>query len=337
MIEKDKCESCRERQVEILESNGDILHPYKVCKHCHKRLVNRALRPLEYFNLAALHGHWGLLNDDFYDDDGTAYQSETDVKFDENLKFPDLPSIQNDINKLIDYAFVKWWFPDEITPLLLAFEKHKILETLKQKIIQNENLRFKAYEISAKVLKDFAADWIREEWANSGDKNIVIFAEALAECLPEDEGSKIALDYLSRLSSKELRENIHCLMYFQNPKALNFIENIKDRIVPVTYIYGSVTAASSLTWERAEVWLKEGRPLSLIALDAICDCAATQNSVNRALWLREHPPKLLEPKSIEEMNRVLDNYLKHDNVPRTRTAIEFIKNNWKLILKETKS
>src|SRR5262249_42051367 len=71
------CEACRRRQASEVISGDDPHEPYKVCSECGERLRQRALRPLEWFNLAAKHG-WRkyLLRDDFYDEDGTAQQPD---------------------------------------------------------------------------------------------------------------------------------------------------------------------------------------------------------------------------------------------------------------------
>src|SRR5215204_1738464 len=80
------CESCRTRPVEIFELPEKGAQLYRLCTQCHHRLINYALRPLEFFNLAAIHGHSFHLHDDFYDDDtGEATQPEIEIEEPENF------------------------------------------------------------------------------------------------------------------------------------------------------------------------------------------------------------------------------------------------------------
>jgi len=64
--QKMKCESCKIKEYEVKEPSGEGQNPYFLCKECQFRLLNRALRPLEFFNLASIHGDTPLLHDDFY-------------------------------------------------------------------------------------------------------------------------------------------------------------------------------------------------------------------------------------------------------------------------------
>ncbi len=61
------CEACRRNNVEVVVEDDDPIQPYRVCTACARRLRSLALRPLEWFNLASIHGPTKfLLHDDFY-------------------------------------------------------------------------------------------------------------------------------------------------------------------------------------------------------------------------------------------------------------------------------
>jgi hypothetical protein len=63
------CQACETAVAEIVETCDDEHEPYHVCASCHGRLLARALRPLEWYNLAKRHGWFTyLLHDDFYDE-----------------------------------------------------------------------------------------------------------------------------------------------------------------------------------------------------------------------------------------------------------------------------
>jgi hypothetical protein len=55
-----RCEACESSPATITEAcgEGDV---YWVCAACHRRLVARELRPLEWYNLAKRHGGWPMI------------------------------------------------------------------------------------------------------------------------------------------------------------------------------------------------------------------------------------------------------------------------------------
>ena len=108
-----KCQSCNIRKIEVDYLVNEGQNPFRLCFSCHDRLVNKALRPLEFFNLTAIHGHSYYLHDDFYDyDTGQATQPDIEVIDAEKFPFPDFEQVKSDLNKLIDYSFVQYFTDD---------------------------------------------------------------------------------------------------------------------------------------------------------------------------------------------------------------------------------
>ncbi|WP_254560957.1 hypothetical protein [Dyadobacter diqingensis] len=86
-----KCESCKINDFEVEQLEDEQQKPYYLCKSCFDRLENKALRPLEFFNLTAIHGHSSHLHDDFYDyETGEATQPDIEVVESEKFPFPTL-------------------------------------------------------------------------------------------------------------------------------------------------------------------------------------------------------------------------------------------------------
>ena len=102
---------------------------------------------------------------------------------------------------------------------------------------------------------DVFCDWIR----------------AVAGCLPIQEGFPLACEALSyRLAPHEAWQ-VRSLVWFQSRRALDWIEaNAPEK--GITDQWGIVASVSELTWKDAEDWLSRGRPLRLIALDALTFC-----------------------------------------------------------------
>jgi hypothetical protein len=97
------CEVCETAASDATEPSGDEAAPYHLCSACHRRLLARALRPIEWYNLAKRHGWWQyLLHDDFYDDDGAASQPECDVESPNLYPEPALDAVANDPEAPLD-------------------------------------------------------------------------------------------------------------------------------------------------------------------------------------------------------------------------------------------
>lgn len=319
--------------IEVIDSERSSNIPYQLCEPCYERLINHSLRPLEYFNLVAIHGHDYDLHDDFYDEDGTACQAEGAIENDETLSFPSLESLKGNLQKLIDYATVKWWYPKEVSAYLKHFNKDEILKELDNRLSYNPPLIDKFLDIVSEGLQTDAADWVIFQYKNYSGENTFIFAKALAQCVPNNAGFPIVTEMLSKAEPSKLHTYIWTLFYFQSKETLTWIEENSAKIKNVTSHFGDVCAASQFDWATAKKWLLKGRPLSLIALDALLACGTTKGKLNRSLFLRENPPRLINPDSIDRMNKALGEYLKIDNVHRPRTTIEAIKRDWKDIIK----
>ena len=323
-----KCESCNVSEVEVEERIALSQTPYKLCKPCHHRLLNYALRPREFFNLTAIHGHDGYLLDDFYDwDTGEAMQPHTDVTDAHQFPFPRLEQVKNDLHLLIDFACVQYFATDEVMLALQNIDKQIVLARLKEKVNYNRAINYKAYEIAANVLGSAAGEWIHSEWQNRHPGEIQIFAEALASCLDFDVAFNLLIHELEHGDNAFLSENVSALAYFKSEKVLDWIERVSGRITHISSGWGLVAASSAFSWKRATKWLAQGRPLSLIALDGLYYCTSMGDRHNQAFWLRKYNPRLADIPPPEEVAQRLQDYLKEDAVPRTKNVVEKIIQN----------
>lgn len=328
------CEACHLRPIVLQEHINESVIPYCLCQPCYHRLLHRSLRPLEYFNLVARHGHEYELHDDFYDDEGIAYAAEEVVLQDVALAFPSLESLRGQVERLVDYALVKWQYPPAVTPYLTGFTPLQILHVLDEKVAYNPFLLPKCLEVAAEVLAEQAYSWVNYQLSLVEEPvQVLNFAYALACCFPAAEAETLLLAALSTLSEKALAQHITCLCYLAGNGPLNWIETHCSTITNVPGSYGVTCAALGITWERIQRWLQAGRPLSLIALDTLVNCSTTSDSQNRSPWLRDHPPHLHAPTALETMDEALQAYLTVDSVPRTKQAVRFIQDHWPQIVK----
>jgi hypothetical protein len=323
-----KCESCKIREIEVEELTDEGQNPFRLCLPCHDRLLNKALRPLEFFNLTAIHGHGYYLHDDFYDfDTGEATQADVEVIDADKFPFPDFQQIKSDLDRLIDFSFVQYFTDDFIINELQQFDKMEVLKKLKKKVNYNRTINYKAYEIAGKVVDKTAEEWIKNEWANRRENEFPIFAEPIAKCLYFDEAFEILTKELESGDDKFVSENVSALLYFQSDQTLDWIEKISDKIKNISSSWGQLAASSQFTWDRANKWLTLGRPLSLVALDSLIYCTTIGERLNQSLWLRQLNPILTDNPSSEIIANRLREYLLVDSVPRTRNAIETIIDN----------
>ena len=325
---RDNCESCGLTRTLIIEDSG-LGSPFKVCEECYRRLLNKALRPLEFFNLTAKHGDAYWLHDDFYDfETGEATAPEEDVVDSDKFPFPNLHEVKHNTDRLIDFAIVQFFIDDSVIGIIKSHDPSLVLEILKERLQKNEALNYKLFNIAANGLGSFAEIWIRENWKKrKKDEHLSIYAEAMIRCLPFKEAFEELTQEIELKEDKHINNEIGNLIYFERSETLDWIEKVKGRIFNVSDSWGTLAASSQFDWVRAEKWITEGRPLSLIAIDALMYCTTIGDRRNQIPWFQDHPPKLLNSEKPEIMASVLNEYLKKDNVPRVKNTVRRIINN----------
>lgn len=334
-----KCESCKIGSIEATipvneglengiwdEPNNETV--YRLCKPCSNRLLNFALRPLEYFNLASIYGNSFHLHDDFYDyENGEASQPKIAVLNVNKFKFPRYDEIKNDLNQLLDFAIVQFYTDESVINQLKKFDKNELIQILKDKVEYNRGINYKAYEIAGKVTKSESYDWIKKEWKSRRNNELQIFAEPISNSFESREAIEVITKELESRDDKYLGDNISALLYLQSPMVLNWIEKVQNRINNVNSQWGQLAASSKFNWDRANSWLQSGRPLSLIALDALNFCTTKGKRLNQSLWMRKLNPTLLNSPKSDLIANKLKEYEIKDNVPRTRNTINRIIEN----------
>jgi hypothetical protein len=283
----------------------DVDEAFHLCHACARRLLSFSLRPLEWFNLAAMHHHEEyLLHGDFYGQDGAA-MGFVEVEDAELYPAPTFAEARRDLERLIDYALTRYELGKKVFRAFKDYPPDAILDALRRRYRTATcgYIKVCLFELCAKVLGRRGERFIRER-AQSGEPYSHLFVLALAECLPPEEGFDIAAASLRSVTPQELPWARNSLALFRTSKALDWIEHkfqTSDAIP--TEDWGRLAAMSQLTWDRANRWLDSGYPLSFVAVTALNYC-----------WnydipsLREARPKLRDAPDVEVIRRRLEAY-----------------------------
>jgi hypothetical protein len=317
------CEACRRRRVAEVISDDDPDEPYRVCGECGKRLRLLALRPIEWFNLAAKHG-WSrfYLHDDFYDEAGVAQQPKIESYSAEGMLAPTLDEAARSLDRLLDYCITRCCLDTAEYNAFRRFAGEAVLDELKLRAAQgNRHVTAVTLTLCANVLGYIAEPWVRAWYERAcGDDMLFSWTEAAAHCLPQPEGLHKTMDALREHSGKELRERKGALSWFRSPRVLDWIENYAPHL-NVTEDWGQLAALSDLSWSRVEIWLSSGRPLSLIALDALTVLIPRSG---QAPIVKRLEPKLKERPDRLTLTRALQACVAADTAPRVSSKCRYL-------------
>ncbi len=313
-----QCQSCEREPAVVTESRDNVEAPYLLCRGCQGRLLSRSLRPSEWFNLSSHFGWWQfLLHDDFYDEDGSASQPEQDVIDAASHPSPMLAEVSRDPSRLLGYTMTRWSIDERLSAAWCQLPHASVLDAIQETFVQapNSGVRSTCLDVAAIALKSSGSSFVKNVWL-SHQKGVELTSlfRASAACLPLEEGFRLACAALDALSTREQRDAKVALSYFQSPLALRWIET--HAAEPTTEDWGHLAAASCMSWRDVVSWLEFGRPLSLIAIDALRAIAEPRTPLLRAM-----SPALLAPPRQAELISVLTAYETADPVPRVRQRI----------------
>lgn len=318
------CQACERRPSLIEERDDDPNEPYLVCQECHRRLMSRALRPSEWFNLAKKHG-WAkfLLHDDFYDDNGDATQPEEDVEDAELHPAPTLHQVETAPSTLLDYSVTRWNLEEDVFAAWRRLPKDSVLSCIIERFdrTQNPSIRSVTLEVAA-LLGAQGSAFVRHAWKSYPDcGSFWSLAAATAACLPEDEGFPLVTMALETLPERMRRQQFGALAHFRSTESLEWIEIHASE--PTGEAWGYLAAASKFNWPKGEEWLKAGRPLSLIAIDALLAIANPKTP-----FLRRISPVLENQPREQGLRFAVETVMKADPAPRVmqraRALLEYV-------------
>jgi len=157
--------------------------------------------------------------------------------------------------------------------------------------------------------------------------DFVARSKSLAKSVDKDKAFTIIINEIENCEDSYLNEYITALNFIRNERVLDWIENNINRTKNIGTNWGHLAASSFLSWERANKWLTNGRPLSLVALDGLMFCTTVGERLNQSPWMRQIQPKLIDEPKPDTVAKKLQEYLLTDNVLRIKSTIQKIIEN----------
>jgi hypothetical protein len=159
-----------------------------------------------------------------------------------------------------------------------------------------------------------------------GDPGVGLLSSAAACCLPADESFARVVAEIEREPAGCQHRMLELLKPLRDRRVLAWIETHAQS--PITSAWGNAAAASRLDWPKALEWLNKGRPMSLVALDALEALVFPFGDPDD----RFHGVRLLDPPTRRTLTRVLKAYAARDSVPRVEKVVDFVLSNLDVLL-----
>lgn len=219
-----------------------------------------------------------------------------------------------DAGSLLDFTITRWRVEENLSAAWTLVPQSLVKSTLESRFAAaaNPGVRATILLVASIALKSSGVNFVRSAWNQYPEKvELWPLVRAAAACLPANEGFAMSVAAIDRLAGRAQRDAMLSLSYFQSPATLSWIE--ANAHEPTTEHWGNLAASSGLTWPTVARWLAKGRPLSLIAIDALVAIAEPKTPL-----LKSIAPALLQPPETHEFVSALSEYVSRDDVPRVK-------------------
>jgi hypothetical protein len=183
----------------------------------------------------------------------------------------------------------------------------------------SENVQTVCRDILRNVLQGDGAELFRTHFADLPMRAPIRWAATAAKCLPRKEMLELTWDMIARSDGLALKDAANALEHCRTPAAFGWIERTIGQPKLVAPFWGELAAKSGLSWPRARRWLACGRPLSLVALDALQAIARLRDTKSEFNDVR-----LAEVADRVDVVDALRAYAAKDDVPRVSRAVTTI-------------
>lgn len=322
-----RCQACRTRRIAHLWVPEQDGYDFALCEECSPRITSRSLRPLEWFNLAAIYGSLiHPLKEEFYDLDGRALKPQEPVVDAHLHPSPTLEEVRSNLDRLLDFTFAGGVLDKDVIDALSATDRGALLQAIEIRRAQARNSEIVrvTFEIAALVVGPSAADWVRRHWNESPEPGFVLasYIRAARFCLPRDEAFGRSIALFERLPEADRRSDVQTLGILEDERVTDWIEQQLSRAdAIVTENWAEAVAWSGVTWNRIRNWMERGRPLSLLALDTLCFLGQFAARYTSA-------PRLRDPGTQEAMAQAVEELARKDPAPRVQQRAMKLRDRW---------
>ena len=211
----------------------------------------------------------------------------------------------------------RWFIKDELIEQMMYYSGEvwlPIFENRLPKLQSNDHMNT-LFHLTGHLLKDLGSDFIRKHWEKWSEETFRGLTFAAIHCLPLIEAYGLVTEKLGQMDQRERLICKFVLGWFENRRVLKWIE--ENVVSPIDVSWGALAARSQFDWEHLEKWLTLGRPISLVALDALGFCLTTPKATDG----HQYKPLMNAPTDVI-FKDVLERYRKSDPVVRVRRTID---------------
>jgi hypothetical protein len=170
-------------------------------------------------------------------------------------------------------------------------------------------------------------DWTLHQWDTLDYRVLGPLVAHTRGLFTDEDAFRIVTRALDRVPKKAFAwVTLELLRPFRSARSLDWLESHMPNVAAPDW--GYLAAVSEFSWSRAKSWLECGRPLSLVALDAM----RNMNGNSESPIVQEVAPILLDPDPYESVDRILREYVARDPAPRVKRAVATILENWAAIV-----
>ena len=219
----------------------------------------------------------------------------------------------------VDGPVKRWYVDSELIEQMMDYSGSVWLPIFEKRLpeLHNKDHMNTLFHLAGHLLKDPGADFIRKSWGRWSEETFRGLTFAAIHCLPLTEAYGLVTDKLEQMNQKERLICKFVLGWFESRWVLKWIE--ENVVSPIDVSWGALAARSQFDWGHFEKWLALGRPISLVALDALGFCLTTPKAPDG----HQYKP-LIDPPTEVILKDVLENYQNVDPAVRVRRTIAFL-------------
>lgn len=225
------------------------------------------------------------------------------------------------LDTLLEHAVLTYSVTDAHVEAFARFSRSDLLVAV-LRCAENATDKHDLYvpgEVIRRVLKADAASLFRSHFDRERRENLSHWAAVGAACLPNEEVAAGIFEMGD--AGADWKSVIYALEHARTHLALDWIERQVGQQKVVSRSWGSLAAKSRLDWLRLKRWLEGGRPLSLVALDALHYIAHSRGTMGQSSVV------LGEAPAGSELRSALQSYATRDPVPRVTDMVAGIEKN----------